>query len=395
MFSRVPGLTPRDPAEHLQKTYLKNDNKTVLSHTQKFLFKECKMTTNSTAITPYTETHPVSYNPETLSSMRAVTNSSEHGSRLISSNGKYKVAVNEPMFDIGKWSADTVKAVWRSFSKLASWIDKATPALSFPIVQASSASTEVEERVGHLGEEKIQPALCQAIEDGDLGRAKKNLEQKIQLNTLCCVHGCQSPLYIAVIKGELSITEALLQYGANPNQPSAEGNMPLHVAVIKGELSITEALLKHNADPDILNTAGRSSLHIAVIERDLPITKALLKHGANPNLLNAKGRAALHVAVLQGDLSITEELLTHRADPSQSDGEGRTPLHLAAQHDGYSIAKALLSHGANPSAVDSEGKTPLGVARANRHSSLITLLETSMPEGFPNKKDVDKTRVSD
>jgi ankyrin repeat protein len=96
---------------------------------------------------------------------------------------------------------------------------------------------------------------------------------------------------------------AMLERGADPFGPDAQGRTPLHLAAAAGQHALLHALLARGCDPNARDHEGRTPLFAA------------LAHGA-------------------GALPLVRELVAHGADAEAADANGETPLGLALEHDG-------------------------------------------------------------
>ena len=115
--------------------------------------------------------------------------------------------------------------------------------------------------------------------------------------------GGLSALHHAAREGNIAAAVALLEGGANINDPSGvDHTTPLLSAMINGQFDVAKVLIEHSADPNIESTAGNTALYAAINTQWAPRTRfpqpqeiqnqkssyldlvsALLKAGANPN----------------------------------------------------------------------------------------------------------------
>jgi ankyrin repeat protein len=145
----------------------------------------------------------------------------------------------------------------------------------------------------------------------------------------------QTPLRAAVLYGEPTCAELLLQHGVDANSQDDVGRTPLHAAMTKGKFSWAELFI-----PDCINEQRRSAARSDCI-------RILITHGADLNSRNNRGQTPLHDAVLNGEPTSAELLLQRGADANSQDDAGRTPLHLAVLKGGLSCAEILSQYGAN------------------------------------------------
>ena len=157
--------------------------------------------------------------------------------------------------------------------------------------------------------------------------------------------------------GQLSasdLVKVLLGRGANPNLPLkapllmrqhnggdaslGDGATPLMRAAKAGDVGLSRALLEHGANPSLALRNGTTTLMVALSGRGArtltPETPAfqmirlMLDHGADVNAANTSGETLLHQSVGRGEAFV--RLLAERgARLDLKDKSGRTPLDVA------------------------------------------------------------------
>jgi uncharacterized protein len=163
--------------------------------------------------------------------------------------------------------------------------------------------------------------------------------------------GGLTPLLIAVREGHMETVRALLDGGADINQPiAADNTTPLLLATINGHYDLAKYLLERGADVKAASAAGATPLY-AVINKEwapssrtpqpafhlqqkttyLELMEAFLKAGADPN------------ARLKKSLWYT----TYNRDNLRVDFTGATPFWRAAYATDIAAMKLLLAHGAD------------------------------------------------
>lgn len=88
---------------------------------------------------------------------------------------------------------------------------------------------------------------------------------------------------------------ALLQGGANPNQPNKDVTSALHAAAQRGPVRLVQLLLQHKADPLAVGDQGWTPLHLAARAGNAQKVKCLLQAGAKHDTANSQGNTALHL----------------------------------------------------------------------------------------------------
>ncbi|MEZ4358987.1 MAG: ankyrin repeat domain-containing protein [Kofleriaceae bacterium] len=97
-----------------------------------------------------------------------------------------------------------------------------------------------------------------------------------------------SALTLALRGGAVAFVRALLERGADPNRPTADGRAPLLLALERRDrVAALRVLLAFGADPDRRGPDGRAPLHVAARAADVPALRALVDGGADPDLCAA------------------------------------------------------------------------------------------------------------
>lgn len=140
-------------------------------------------------------------------------------------------------------------------------------------------------------------------------------------------------------------------------------NLLLYIAVPRGNLSLSRFALNFGASVNQRDLGSETPLMVAAANYQSDMVLLLLSKGANPNLRARTGRTALAFAVGMGDIKSTERLLQAGAQVDCcTRALGYTPLMDAVVDGKYEIAKQLIKYGANVNASTSAGETPLSYA---------------------------------
>ena len=118
----------------------------------------------------------------------------------------------------------------------------------------------------------------------------------------------ENELHIASLNGQVAMVRALIDAGADVNQPWDNGAMPLCIAAEKGHEAIVQALIKLSADVNKPWDDGATPLLIAAQNGHEAIVRALIELGADVNKAVDDGSTPLHMAAREGQ----EALMTGR-----------------------------------------------------------------------------------
>lgn len=218
--------------------------------------------------------------------------------------------------------------------------------------------------------------LIEAVKENNFDLVKKLLLQEYQNNNLVNEERTKagfSALHIAAYYGFTSILKLLLDSGADPNLPDANGTNALYIAAQKGHLEAVRILLAAGATNQLIE-GGFTPLYIASQEGHPEIVKLLLETGAEVNQENQNGATPFFIAAQKGHTTILQILLKRGANPNQAKSDGATPLFAAVQNGHVDAVKILLSAGA-----DIQAKfmniSPLEMAKKKNNLQVLAVLE--------------------
>ena len=106
----------------------------------------------------------------------------------------------------------------------------------------------------------------------------------------------QTPLCVAASAGHLDCVEALLTFGACPNEADVDALAPLHNASFMGHLAIVSLLVNANADIGAADQNAWTPLHYAAQGGNAQIVHVLLMCGARQSP-DKQGLSPLEIAL--------------------------------------------------------------------------------------------------
>merc|ERR1711959_5715 len=220
----------------------------------------------------------------------------------------------------------------------------------------------------------------------------------------------RTALHYAVEQRNCERARALLEGGANPNQPMGSNtplDSPLYICCRMQQydksgsstFEMLETLLEYGADPTVTCEGLCTPLHRLLTSPNqlhIPSIELLLQHPTKSEQLqkrNKLGNTALfavcdrvHVKDSKKNGHVCEAvelLLSHGADVEATTRTGRTPLMTVCQgksdHDTTErlperLSELLLQYGANVNSTDRYGNTPLHYACKAGSEDLVRLL---------------------
>ena len=141
-------------------------------------------------------------------------------------------------------------------------------------------------------DETGQHGLFIALRESSLKAAKTLIDwPKTDLNAANKAN--ETPLMMAVLKGQVAMAAAMLAKEADVNKP---GWAPLHYAATAGHIELITLLLENHAYIDAESPNGSTPLMMAAQYGTASAVKLLLEEGADPLLKNQLGLTAIDFA---------------------------------------------------------------------------------------------------
>jgi uncharacterized protein len=199
--------------------------------------------------------------------------------------------------------------------------------------------------------------------------------------------GGLTPLLYAARSGCTGCVQAILDAGADINQPNPDGVTPLIVAIDNFRFDIARVLLERGANPHTWDWWGRTALYTAV---DMSSYNARFGRPAPPPQAGQATALDIVRLLLAANVNPNPQLNMHRPGRGGNSSRfvddllttGATPLLRAAIGHDHEAARLLLEHGALVDLPNVMGVTPLmaaagmGVSTRDRRLNLAGDVET-------------------
>ena len=175
----------------------------------------------------------------------------------------------------------------------------------------------------------------------------------------------------------------------NRNADNKDGNTPLHIACKKRSnskaLTIVNALIEMGCNPNVVNKNGELPLHIAATH-SLGLVRLFATSSDLVNAQDNSGNTPLHIACKHTRLNIMKYLLTEtecKTDCANKHGE--LPLHLACQSKQRKYFESLASVKI-PGIRFKSSRVPQ-INPTNVYYEALSLICTKTPEALINQRD--------
>ncbi|NXP25779.1 ASZ1 protein, partial [Scytalopus superciliaris] len=182
----------------------------------------------------------------------------------------------------------------------------------------------------------------------------------------------------ALFRGDVSLTEELLNSGINIETSFQFGWTPLMCAASVANFAVVRLLLDRGANAcfeiDKYTVLMAACTAQASEENILKTVELLLSRNADPNLTCRKQMTALMYAARKGYARVVVLLVAHGSHINAQDENGYSALIWAAQHGHRSVILKLLELGADKNLQTKDEKTAAELAKINKHSEIFSLL---------------------
>lgn len=235
---------------------------------------------------------------------------------------------------------------------------------------------------GDVNEPQVESA---ATEKGDTTEAlsdeKNNMEETVALWTVEDVEKAHdsgfdfntkdfkgnTPLYYALSRNlSLDVIRKIIEYGANVNEPSANGILPINVTTSKANELQLQILMMKTMGLDMTNPKIESELEKNVFREMSRMAEAaamLIDAGADVNKESVLGTPLMNAATNRWNTEIINLLIKYNADVNKRDKNGRTALFYAFSSGNDDIVSLLIQAGANTEIKDKDGRTYMELER--------------------------------
>ncbi|XP_037945042.1 protein fem-1 homolog A [Teleopsis dalmanni] len=151
-----------------------------------------------------------------------------------------------------------------------------------------------------------------------------------------------TPLWCAVVSGQLPIVKYLIRVGCDINATSDSGSTPVRSACFMTHVEIVHYLVENGADIKKPNSNGGTCLINSVQSTELCLY--LIQKGADVNAKDVQEKTALHYAIQEHRLETTKLLLEHGANPYAKSRYGDDALRTACLKGAHQIFDYLKTH---------------------------------------------------
>ena len=231
-----------------------------------------------------------------------------------------------------------------------------------------------------------QPDFAKAISQGDVEVVELFLDGGMDVDAPMVWQGDRTPLVQAALSNQVSVVKLLLKRGAHVDGASSGSASPLTRVATTDLITVAEALLDGGADPNRRSgEGGTTPLHRAARHGNAEMVRTLLDAGADPRLCDGLGSTPLGSAIRGGNNDAFDELLkrSDRAVLNSVCDAGLPVMVQAIAFEQREMALSLLEAGADPGASDRNGRAPLTAALERKYDDLSIAIVRRMSEHDP------------
>ena len=190
----------------------------------------------------------------------------------------------------------------------------------------------------------------------------------------------EEQLFDALRAGDVDLTTALLEAGADVDAPLPNESTAIGIAVVRNEPGLVAAVLTADPDLAVVNADGLPLLNAACFQGvSGEVMELLLDAGAQSDSVSPDdvGSLPIHECAYSGSSDAIDALIEHGVDVNarQAIYEG-TALIVAAWQGDVDLVHHLLDLGADPTLTTNDGTTASKWARVGGDQDLANLLVT-------------------
>ena len=218
------------------------------------------------------------------------------------------------------------------------------------------------------------------------------------------------PLFIAIRKGHLTLTELLLKYGPREQlgKEGLQGDSPLCYAIkYDAPLEILDLLFKYSTKEQLIGSDSglHTPLQLAVKNKHPKHFNYLMSSKYAAEFVNLNeghlGAPPILTAVEENNEHATRTLLKEKNSANALDAMDWTPVHVACLNGNATILRLLLAHNGNIHLRHSDGDNCLDIAISELNFEIIEILKAhgavlddraknSIIENYSDKRDTYK-----
>ena len=151
----------------------------------------------------------------------------------------------------------------------------------------------------------------------------------------------QTPLMLAVVKGNLELIKLFLNRGADIDAKDSIGVTPLICAVQSGQLASFYILLHRGASVEALDKNGCNVSHWAAYKNQVTMLRALKKMGHSLDSIDSLKMTCLHRAAMSNAVDSVGYLLFNKINADACDSKGRTAMEVAKDTQSEGAYRAI------------------------------------------------------
>ena len=254
-------------------------------------------------------------------------------------------------------------------------------ALDWAIIMQSTEAEEIlRENDAPTGAEK---SFIAAIQTNNTEAVRALLDKGADVNEPA--YTSKTPLHYASHSRNMEILKVILSKGADVEARTEQGFTPLGYAVGLNHPDNCRALLEAGADVNTIDNWNRTNLNVAAALKLEEVVGVLLEFEANPNTLDASHYSSLDVAEEFGTEAITELI-------RESGGINgpKISIHAAAASGDNTNLGLHLFFGTELNLLTENNETPMDAAALNNQTGTIEFLQEQTALSFARDDDGER-----